>query len=123
MPAEHPLAARKSIRFEEVLDHEFVGPHLESSVHALLTREAEALGKPLKLRVRISSFDCMCRLVSAGMGLAVLPRSVARQYLRSHRLRMVTPDEPWARRSLLMVFRKYDAASPTLRTLIDHLCR
>ncbi|WP_273820387.1 MULTISPECIES: LysR substrate-binding domain-containing protein [Pseudomonas] len=121
VPAGHALAARKSIRFEEVLEHEFVGPHLESSMHTLLTREAEKLGMALKLRIRISSFDCMCRMVSNGLGLAVLPRSVVNQYLRSHKLKAVSLDEPWAQRSLLLAFRKYDTASPTLKTLIDQL--
>lgn len=123
VPTGHALAARKSISFREVLEHEFVGPHLESSVHALLTREADKLGMALKLRIRISSFDCMCRLVSSGLGVAVLPRSVVGQYQRSHKLKAVTLDEPWAQRTLLLVLRKYDAASPTLKTFIDHLKR
>lgn len=121
VPAGHPLATHESVRFNEVLEHEFVGPHLESSMHTLLTSEAEKLGMALQLRIRISSFDCMCRMVSTGLGLAVLPRSVINQYLRSHKLNAVTLDEPWARRSLLLVFKKYDSASPTLKTLIDHL--
>lgn len=83
VPAGHALATRKSVRFEEVLEHEFVGPHLESSMHTLLTSEAEKLGKALKLRIRISSFDCMCRMVSTGLGLAVLPRSVINQFSAS----------------------------------------
>ncbi|MBD8576853.1 LysR family transcriptional regulator [Pseudomonas syringae] len=121
IPTGHALAGRKSVRFKDVLEHEFVGPHLESSVHTLLTAEAEKLGMALKLRIRISSFDCMCRMVSAGLGLAILPRSVIQQYLRSHKLKAVTLDEPWAHRSLLLAVKKYDAASPTLKTFIDHL--
>jgi DNA-binding transcriptional LysR family regulator len=121
VPAGHALASRKQVRFQEVLAHEFVGPHLESSMHTLLTSEAEKLGLAIKLRIRISSFDCMCQMVSNGLGLAVLPRTVINQYLRSHKLKAVTLQEPWAQRSLLLVFRKYDAASPTLKTLIDNL--
>jgi len=121
VPAGHALAERSSVRFSEVLEHEFVGPHLESSMHTLLTAQAEQLGLSLKLRIRISSFDSMCRMVSAGLGVAILPRSVIKQYLRSHKLKAVTLDEPWAQRSLLLAFRKYEAASPTLRTLIDNL--
>lgn len=122
VPAEHLLASRKSIRFREVLEHEFVGPHLESSVHTLLTSEAEKLGMTIKVRIRISSFDCMCRMVSTGLGLAVLPLSVVKQYMRTHRLKAIALDEPWAERTLLLTFKKYEAATPTLKTLIDHLC-
>lgn len=121
VPSGHELATRKAIKFKEVLEHEFVGPHLESSMHTLLTGEAAKLGMSLKLRIRISSFDCMCRMVSTGLGIAVLPRSVINQYLRSHKLKAVTLDEPWAHRTLLLVVRKYEAASPTLKTFIDHL--
>ncbi|GAB7531062.1 LysR substrate-binding domain-containing protein [Pseudomonas sp. 3A(2025)] len=121
VPVMHELAALKSIRFTEVLEHEFVGPHLESSMHTLLTGEATKLGLALKLRIRISSFDCMCRMVSNGLGIAVLPRSVINQYLRSHKLKAVTLDESWAQRTLLLAVRKYDSASPTLKTFIDHL--
>jgi DNA-binding transcriptional LysR family regulator len=121
VPATHELASQSSIRFREVLQHELVGPHLESSVHTLLTEEAEKLGMPIKLRIRISSFDCMCRMVSSGLGLAVLPASVVKQYMRSHKLKIVRLDEPWAKRTLTLAFKKYDAATPTLKTLIDHL--
>jgi DNA-binding transcriptional LysR family regulator len=88
--------------------------HLASSTHALLTHEAKKTGMVLKLRIRISRFDCMCRMISTGLGLAVLPRNVINQYLRSHKLKAVTLDEPWARRALLLVLKKYDSASPTL---------
>lgn len=121
VPGGHGLATRKSVSFKEVLEHEMVGPHLESSMHTLLTREADALGMNLKLRIRISSFDCMCRMVSNDLGIAVLPRSVINQYLRSHKLKAVTLDEPWAQRTLLLALRKYEAATPTLKTFIDHL--
>jgi DNA-binding transcriptional LysR family regulator len=121
VPAAHELASRRSIHFHEVLQHELVGPHLESSVHTLLSDEAEKLGMHIKLRIRISSFDCMCRMVSSGLGLAILPASVVKQYMRSHKLKMVPLDEPWAQRTLKLAFKKYDAATPTLKTLIDHL--
>lgn len=121
VPAGHALAQRRSVAFRDALAHEFVGPHLESSVHSLLTQEAHKLGLDLRLRIRISSFDCMCRLVSAGLGVAVLPRSVVSQYQRSHALKAVPLAEDWAQRTLLLAFRKYDAASATLKTFIDHL--
>ena len=121
VPGRHVLAERTTARFSEVLEHEMVGPHLESSMHTLLTEEAQKIGMTLKLRIRISSFDCMCRMVSHGLGIAILPRSVTTQYLRSHKLKTVTLDEPWAVRTLLVALKKYDAASPTLKTFVDHL--
>ncbi|MFK0033602.1 LysR family transcriptional regulator [Pseudomonas monteilii] len=121
VPVGHALAHRERVTFKEVLAHEMVGPHLDSSMHTLLTAEAAKLDMTPQLRIRVSSFDCMCRMVSNGLGIAVLPRSVISQYLRSHKLKAVTLDEPWAKRTLLLVVKKYDAASATLKTFIDHL--
>ncbi|MFJ4387040.1 LysR substrate-binding domain-containing protein [Pseudomonas sp. NPDC089408] len=121
VPLDHQLADASSVRFAQVLEHEMVGPHQESSVYGLLTREAEALEMPLKLRIRISSFDCICRMVSAGMGIAVLPRSVVKPYQRSLKLKIVRLDEGWSARQLLLVLQSYDTAAPTLRSFIDKI--
>ncbi|WP_444757691.1 LysR family transcriptional regulator [Pseudomonas sp. A014] len=121
VPTQHDLAKRRTVQFSEVLAYEFVGPHLDSTLYGLLTEQAKTMGQPLKLRIRISSFDCMCRMVANGLGITVLPRSAVEPYVRSHRLKRVTLSEPWAHRSLLLVFKKYEVASPTLKTFIDHL--
>lgn len=121
VPSTHPLAKCAQVRFDQMLEYEFVGPHLESSVHALLTAEAKKRGKPLRLRIRISGFECMCRLVAAQLGIAVLPRGVATPQLRGGRVRALTLDEPWARRALLIGVRQLDALPATARALVGYL--
>ncbi|PPC74019.1 transcriptional regulator [Pokkaliibacter plantistimulans] len=121
VPAGHPLVSSSRLHFEEILEYELVGPHADSSVHTLISTAAEAAGKPLKLRIRISSFDAICRVVSAGLGIAVLPRSVVQPYRKNYQLRAITLQDPWAKRSLQLIFKKHDFESPTLRTFIDSL--
>ena len=119
----HALAGKASVTFTEVLAHEFVGPHADSSVHALLLSEAGKLGERLDFKIRISSFECMCQMVEAGLGLAILPRALARPHLKASRLKILSLDEPWARRDLLIGIRNFQNASPTARALIDSLGR
>ncbi|ANN68428.1 LysR family transcriptional regulator [Bordetella bronchialis] len=121
VPASHPLAQRQKVRFDTLLDYEFVGPHLESSVHALLTAQAKKRGKPLRPRIRISGFDCMCKLVAAQLGIAILPRAVATPYLRGGKLRALTLAESWARRDLLIGVRSMETLPPTARSLVGYL--
>ncbi|ANN76649.1 LysR family transcriptional regulator [Bordetella flabilis] len=121
VPATHALARRQKVRFDTLLDYEFVGPHLDSSVHALLTAQAKQRGKPLRPRIRISGFDCMCKLVAAQMGIAVLPRAVATPYLRGGKLRALTLAEPWATRTLMIGVRQLETLPPTVRSLIGYL--
>jgi DNA-binding transcriptional LysR family regulator len=121
VPSQHPLAARQRVRFDTLLDYEFVGPHQESSVHALLTSEARKRGKTLQLRIRISGFECMCRLVAAQMGIAVLPRALAAPELRGGKVRVLTLAEPWARRTLLIGVRQLETLPATARSLVGYL--
>ena len=37
------------------------------------------LGKPMKLRIQLSSFDAMCRMIGAGVGIGIVPESAAQE--------------------------------------------
>ncbi len=80
VPNGHPLARRKAVRFAEVLHHDFVGPHADSSLWTLMTHAARGAGKTIQPRIQVSSFECMCLLVKAGLGVALLPERVLAQH-------------------------------------------
>lgn len=119
----HPLAGKDSVAFTEVLEHGFVGPHADSSIHSLLLSEAAKLNKKLDFKIRISSFECMRQMVEAGLGLAILPRALARPPSKAGRLKILSLAEPWSKRNLLIGIRNLRNASPTTRALIDSLSR
>lgn len=120
-PREHPLAGKDSVTFAEALAYEFVGPHLESSLHALLTARAKEASQPVRQRIRVSSFDCMCRMVAARLGIAILPRTIVAQHLPTLPLELVALNEPWARRELILGVRDFDSLPATARALVDQL--
>ncbi|MBV6307345.1 LysR family transcriptional regulator [Candidimonas humi] len=117
----HALARKGRVTFDEILEHEFVGPHVDSSVHTLLTTEAARRGRNLAFKIRISSFESMCQMVEAGLGLALMPRMLAQPHLKGTGLKALTLAEPWARRDLLMGVRSLRDATPTVKTLLDSL--
>ena len=98
---DHELAGRESVSFAEALAHPFVGLNRGSSLLTLITDEAQTAGLPLRLRVQVSSFGAMCRMVGAGLGLGVLPRAACAPLLQAHALKALRLTEPWAERSLL----------------------
>lgn len=117
----HALARKGRVTFDEMLEHEFVGPHVDSSVHALLTAEAARRGRSLAFKIRISSFESMCQMVEAGLGLALMPRALAQPHLKGTGLKALTLAEPWARRDLIMGVRSLRDATPTVKALLDSL--
>lgn len=123
VPVDHPLAKRRSVRFVDIVKFPFVAPHADSSLSALMARAARAAGATIQQRVQASSFDAMCRLVEASLGITMLPEGVLKTHLSSGRLRMIRLNEDWAWRQLYLVVRNADELSPIARTLIDELRR
>ncbi len=91
----HPLARRKSIAFADTLSHDYIGMHAGSTLQAYLTRITEGLGHPLKLRIQLSSFDAMCRMIGGGVGIGVVPESAARRNLDSMGLALIELTDAW----------------------------
>jgi DNA-binding transcriptional LysR family regulator len=121
MRPRHALAGRKSVRFADALAYEFVGLHSNSSLHYRLLREASEIGRPLNLRIQVTSFDAVCAMVAAGLGVGVVPQRAATPYTKSLGLRSVRLNEPWARRQLHICVRSADGLSPAARLLVGHL--
>lgn len=121
VPRGHELAARRALRFEEAIEYDFVSLSKGTSLAKRLESEAEMLGRTLKMRIRVRSFDGMCQMVAAGMGVAVLPREAIQPHVRSMNLRQIALQDTWATRRLLIGLRDVSAVPRHVRILIDHL--
>jgi DNA-binding transcriptional LysR family regulator len=111
------------VRLEEATEYDFVSLPAETSLAQRLQAAAEALGRRLRLRIQVRSFDAVCQMVAAGMGVAVLPHAAIQPHLRSMGLREIALDDAWAERRLLIGLRDAGVVPRHVRTLIDHLCQ
>ncbi|SEB01698.1 LysR substrate-binding domain-containing protein [Variovorax sp. YR216] len=123
VPRGHALARRRSVRFEEAIEQDFVCLSKGTSLAKRLQAETEALGRRLKIRIQVRSFDAMCQMVAAGMGVAVLPRESILPHVKSMDLRQIELEDEWASRHLLIGLRDAAAVPRHVRMLIDHLCQ
>ena len=75
----HPLAAKRWVTMEQVLDLPIVGYARDRSrlFRQVLRQMFEAAGKPANI-VQVSMFPTILTLVEAGFGAAVVPASLAR---------------------------------------------
>ncbi len=121
MPAGHPLAARDRLMLEDVIDEDLVGLESGSSMMRLLSERAVSLEKALHLRVQVRSFEAVCRMVEAGLGIGLLPFQAA-QLLGSAMGLVVRPlADEWAERRMLVCVKKDRPANSSLARLLDHL--
>jgi DNA-binding transcriptional LysR family regulator len=120
---EHPLADRPSVSFEETLAFEYVGLHSGSAINFQLIKAAAELNRRLMLRIHVTSYDALCLMVEAGLGIGILPDAAAQPYINSHRIRALSLDEPWEHRELRICVRSFDALPMAAKLLVNHLKR
>ena len=117
----HPLARRGRVGFVEVLEYDLVGLERSASLQRFLTAKAVREGRPLKARVQLRSFDAVCRLVEAGVGVGVVPQTTARRAEKSMQLAVIDLADDWALRELTIVVRAEAELRPYARELVDSL--
>ncbi|MDH5857305.1 LysR family transcriptional regulator [Lampropedia aestuarii] len=120
-PQDHPLSAQASVRMQQALAHDFVGAHLGSAINHLIHLAAAQHSLPLHMRIHVTSFDAMCLMVSAGLGVGILPDGAARLYVGALGLRTLALDEPWAKRQLVLAVREGASRSRATDLLMRHL--
>jgi DNA-binding transcriptional LysR family regulator len=118
---DHALAARDRVSFVECLECPCVGLHLASALHRQLTRAAGDAGRTFEPRIQVTSFDAVCSMVAAGLGIGIVPRSSTSAYTISLDLTAVPLADPWAQRELFLIARSLDSLTPAARLLRDHL--
>jgi DNA-binding transcriptional LysR family regulator len=122
VPRSHRFAKRKSISFAETLEEDHVGMHPGSTLQDFLGQVTARLGKPLRLRVQLSSFDAVCRMIGAGVGVGVVPESSARRNLAVMQLAQVELSDEWRVRERYVLVREGESLPAYAQSLIDMLC-
>jgi DNA-binding transcriptional LysR family regulator len=117
----HDLARRSEIGFADVLDQNFVGLDRASALQRFLADKAARLGRPLKLRVQLRSFDAVCRLVECNVGVGIVPETTARWAAKTMAITAVELVDAWALRELTICVRDYTALPPYAQQLVQHM--
>lgn len=121
VPPGHPLAGREQVAFAEAVDYDFVSLTQATSLAQRLALESGQISKPLRIRIHVRSFDAMCQMVAAGLGIAVLPVAAAQPLVQALGLHKIDLSDGWVDRELLLGARDTSALARPARHLLDHL--
>lgn len=121
VPRKHRFARRKEIAFAETLDEPHVGMHAGSTIREQLATVTAQLGRPLRLRVELASFDAVCRMVAAGVGIGVVPAISARRHLAELPIVQVELRDAWRVRERYALVREGEALPAFAQALVDAL--
>ena len=108
VPADHPLTTRDALDFAEVLNQPFVCLHAGSAIHTFMMNAAAQLGGNLDVRIQVRSFNAVCRMVAAGVGIGMVPHS---SIVAVDGLKALKINDAWAPRDLQLCVRSRAALS------------
>jgi DNA-binding transcriptional LysR family regulator len=121
MAPDHPLARRPQLAFADTLGHASIAIAPGGQMDQLLRRQAALLGQLPAYRMQVSSLDAACRMVAAGLGLAVLPLEAAAPHAGAGRMALVPLAQAWAVRRFVSVTRGAPTAGGAVALLVEHL--
>ena len=82
---------------------------------------AYRLGMRLQVRARLRDFDAICRMVAAGVGVAVVPEAAAKRCAQTMPIALLAIRDSWANRQLTICARSFKSLPKPAKLLVDHL--
>jgi DNA-binding transcriptional LysR family regulator len=118
---DHALAARRTVPFVQALDYDFIGMIKGVALHDHLSGHAARVGKRIKARVRLRSFESVGGMVERNLGIAVMPESAALRCQKTMAIKRVRLSDAWASRKIYVCVRRFEELPPYARQLVEHL--
>ena len=121
LPRGHALAGAGAVAFADTLELDHVGLHEASAIHAFLRQACDKLHRVLPTRIEVGNFEAACRMVEAGVGVAILPGSAARRHALTMAIDTVALTDDWSLREMQICMRSLQALPVFARDLVDLL--
>ena len=91
-----------ALAFADTLDEDWISLTAGAAMLQQQQQAALAAGRPFKLRMQVRSFDAVCHMVAAGLGVAALPKGAGLAIAKNMNVRWRPLSDSWARRRLLV---------------------
>ena len=75
----------------------------------------------MRLRIQVRSYDAMCKMISANLGIGVMPIQACSAQLQAMDLAAIKIKDSWSVRNLLLATNAGSALSPSSALLVEFL--
>ena len=117
-PKNHELEGRDALTLKDITGYQHVGLHAGSTLSSFLRERAEEIGSVMHWRIQLASFEAVCRMVEAGVGISVVPESAALRHSRTMDLTVHPLADSWSARERSILVRELDALPGCMKSLI-----
>jgi DNA-binding transcriptional LysR family regulator len=122
VPHGHAFEQMDEVDFDHLHDRDLVTLGDGSSIMRLLAQKKFGDGRPVQPKMQVRSFDAICRVVEAGMGLGILPQEVGNLLGAGMDVSVRPLRNEWAKRRMLICVRDERTCNPLLSKLVRCLC-
>jgi len=120
VPRNHPLASRKTVRFAELAEHNFIGLRSSASVRNALATAMRETGVTLNNAFELMHHYSVGRLVQAGLGITAVPATTC-QYFDVSKVEIIPITSPQIARHIGIIAQKGGGLSPAAQQFLNIL--
>lgn len=121
VPNGHALAEKANIGLEEALDYPFIGSFPMDSIELFMQLAGRTLSRPPTVRMQVTNLEARCMMVGYGLGVALVPESIAERYLVCFNLKLLKLSDHWAERQFWICIADARTARQPIPDLVSHL--
>lgn len=121
VPARNPLVTSGSVTLADLAHYPFIVMQRDTALLGLYREQLRMLGLPFRDRAHATSSASICKMVSAGLGVAILPSTSVNGLDKTRQMVSIKLKESWARRPLMICVRDQSRIAMAARLLLDFL--
>jgi DNA-binding transcriptional LysR family regulator len=116
---KHPLAARDRVSIVDLADETFIAHNAPSPYRQSVIETFEKHKTTLNIAIELPSLEAIKRLVESGVGIALVPKSTAKDEITGGRLVALQVKELKLERKLNIIYRKNSVLSHAATAFIE----
>lgn len=114
------LAGARQVSLADLAGRYFIGL-AGGALQDHIAAQASVMGVQLRYRVKLRSFDAICRMAGAGVGVGIVPQTAARRMKRTSGIATIRLTDGWAQRRLSVCIKAGAELSGPAQNLFRHL--
>lgn len=118
-PRGHPLTEVDTVTLKLVADYPFIEMYEGSTLANYLHDRLREIGAEVYSRIQLYTFESVCRMVEAGVGVGIVPDFAAQRYRRTMDFEILPLNEPWVERERSILVRNLELLPACAQSLIE----
>ncbi len=121
MLPDHPLAALETISYSQTLSFDQVEQNQATAVVQLMDHVTRQCAVTRRTRIRVRGWEAVCRMISYGMGIGIVPSVLEASYGAFLKLHFVPLTDNWAHQRIYLIARDFEALPAASKALVKYL--